>query len=175
MESENTRKVEWLRSVVERFEVPLTRYAVSITGNTENARDVVQDTFVRLCAQQPEQLTGSIAQWLFTVCRRCALDLRRKEVRRAQLLELHAARPEETTPLHVAEERDSASQLFKFVATLPRNQQEVLRLKFHNGLSYEKISEVTGLSVSNVGFLLHTAIKTLRIKIAASTRKGGEA
>ena len=42
------------------------------------------------------------------------------------------------------------------------NQREVVRLKFQAGLSYAEISRVTGHSVSNVGFLLHTALKTLR-------------
>jgi RNA polymerase sigma-70 factor (ECF subfamily) len=49
---------------------------------------------------------------------------------------------------------------------LPVNQREVVRLKFQNQLSYEEIAAVTSLSVSNVGFLLHTALKTLRLRMA---------
>ena len=45
---------------------------------------------------------------------------------------------------------------------LSPNQQEVVRLKFQDELSYKQISSVTGLTVSNVGFLLHTAIRRLR-------------
>ena len=51
---------------------------------------------------------------------------------------------------------------------LPNNQQEVVRLKFQNGMSYKEIAAVTELSVSNVGFLLHTALDTLRTRIAAA-------
>ena len=50
---------------------------------------------------------------------------------------------------------------------LPDNQQEVVRLKFQNGMSYKEIATVTELSVTNVGFLLHTAINTLRTRVAA--------
>ena len=39
---------EWFRTVVDRFEGPLVRYAKSITGDTERARDVVQEAFLRL-------------------------------------------------------------------------------------------------------------------------------
>ena len=46
--------------------------------------------------------------------------------------------------------------------TLPPRQQEVLQLKFQNDLSYQQISEITELSVSNVGVLIHNALKTLR-------------
>ena len=47
----------------------------------------------------------------------------------------------------------------------PPVEREVLRLKFQNGLSYAEISRVTQLTVSNVGFLIHTAMKTLRAQM----------
>jgi len=46
--------------------------------------------------------------------------------------------------------------------TLPANQQEVLRLKFQGDLSYQEISRITDLSMGNVGFLIHTGLKTIR-------------
>jgi RNA polymerase sigma-70 factor (ECF subfamily) len=42
----------------------------------------------------------------------------------------------------------------------------VLRLKFQHELSYREIAEKTGLSVSNVGFLMHTALRALRQRLA---------
>jgi RNA polymerase sigma-70 factor (ECF subfamily) len=39
-------------------------------------------------------------------------------------------------------------------------------LKLQDGLSYREISQVTGLSVSNVGFLMHQGIKTIRERMA---------
>ena len=57
---------------------------------------------------------------------------------------------------------DSGSKVMRLLDRLPGNQQEVIRLKFQNDLSYREISEITGLSVSNVGFLLHVGIKRLR-------------
>jgi RNA polymerase sigma-70 factor (ECF subfamily) len=62
----------------------------------------------------------------------------------------------------MAERRDSAGQVMEMLDRLPANQQETIRLKFQNGLSYREISAVTGLSVSHVGVLIHTGLKTLR-------------
>ena len=45
---------------------------------------------------------------------------------------------------------------------LPKNQHEVVRLRFHGHHSYQEISEITGLSVGNVGFLLNAAMRNLR-------------
>jgi RNA polymerase sigma factor (sigma-70 family) len=53
----------------------------------------------------------------------------------------------------------------KVLNTLPANQQEVLRLKFQGDLSYLEISQITNLSVSNVGFLIHTGLKTIRERV----------
>lgn len=167
MEHDSSTEAEWLRAVVARFESSLTRYAASLTGDRERARDVVQDTFMRLCGREPKPLNGFLAEWLFTVCRHRALDVRRKENRMTAFAEmtLEAEAADEPTPSANAERNEAADEMFRLVAQLPRNQQEVLRLKFQGGLTYEEISRVTMLSVSNVGFLLHTAIKTLRQKM----------
>ena len=60
----------------------------------------------------------------------------------------------------LAEERQQT--LLTQIAQLTTNQQDVLRLKFHGGLSYQEIADVTGLTKTNVGYLLHTAIGKLR-------------
>ena len=83
----------------------------------------------------------------------------------------HLAKVEgrEPAPAAIAETRDTAGRLLRLLDSLPGNQQEVLRLKFQNGLSYREISRVTDLSVTNVGFLIHTALKSLR-QAAGSVR-----
>ncbi len=79
-----------------------------------------------------------------------------------------AARPSPApSPAQEAEGRDTHRRVLQELAGLPRNQQEVVRLKFQNGLSYEEISHVTQLTVSHVGFLIHTAVKTLRQRLRA--------
>ena len=63
------------------------------------------------------------------------------------------------------EQTEQLAEVLKVLTTLPSNQQEVLRLKFQGDLSYMEISQVTSLSVSNVGFLIHTGLKTIREKV----------
>jgi len=69
------------------------------------------------------------------------------------------------------EHEETMSQVLRLMETLPKNQREVLRLKFQSDLSYKEISEITKLSVTNVGFLIHTAIKTLRKELLAESAK----
>jgi RNA polymerase sigma factor (sigma-70 family) len=164
MKIDESRRAERVRAAVDRFSGPLTRYAQVITGDLEQARDVVQETFIRLCDEKPARVDPYLAQWLFTVCRNRALDVQRKQSRMKPLndLEMNSHASPDPSPAAQAERRETDGEVLGLLARLPRNQQEVVRLKFQNGLSYREISEVTQLSVSNVGFLLHTALKTLR-------------
>ncbi len=168
-DSERGELEAWIASVVAQYEVPLIRYTTQITGDVDRARDVVQDAFLRLCREDRAHIDGRVAQWLFTVCRNRALDVRRKEKRMKTMTDHQAA----AHPSHDAdqdrlvEQRDSLEHIQKALSTLSPNQQEVVRLKFQSGLSYREISEITELSVSNVGFLLHTALKKIRERLEA--------
>ncbi len=64
-----------------------------------------------------------------------------------------------------AEDQD---QLYDLVEKLTNRQQEVLRLRLQAGLSYREIAEVTGLTIGNVGFHLHAAVRNLRDSLAVS-------
>lgn len=162
---------EWLRSVVESHEGPLIRYAARITGDVERARDVVQDTFLRLCEQDRHELDGHLAEWLYTVCRRRALDVQRKEHRMRVTLPAELDRCAGDTQHTDAVERDEThAAVLAVIGRLPENQQEVVRLQFQSGLSYREIAGVTGLSVSNVGYLLHVALKTVREQLSGDMR-----
>jgi RNA polymerase sigma-70 factor (ECF subfamily) len=55
------------------------------------------------------------------------------------------------------------------VQTLPKNQREVIYLKFQCDLSYKEISDITKLSVTNVGFLIHTAVRNIRQQMLSET------
>ena len=65
------------------------------------------------------------------------------------------------------EQQETTQRVLQFVEGLSENQREVVRLKFQNGLSYREISAITQLSVSNVGYLIHTAIRKLRAELGA--------
>ncbi|MBM3837074.1 MAG: sigma-70 family RNA polymerase sigma factor [Verrucomicrobia bacterium] len=156
-------KSEWVSQIIDQHESSLMRYAW-LTGDPDQARDVVQDTFLRLCAEDPDDVQTYVVEWLFTVCRHRAVDLGRKENRMKPLAELETASQasDEPSPALAAERADAANHVLQALHGLPANQQEVVRLKFQCGLSYKEISRVTNLTVTNVGFLLHSALKTLR-------------
>ena len=151
------------RALIE-FESALIGYAASIVKDEDRAKDVVQDTFIKLYEQDPEKVKGSLKAWLFTVCRNRCFDIIRKEKRMINVEDdqLTVIQDAGDDPSRAAERADEHSNVIKFLDRLPENQREVIRLKFEGDMSYKEISQVTQLSVSNVGFLIHAGIKRLR-------------
>ena len=129
----------------------------------------MQDTFLRYFKNPPAAPDGieSLAPWLFTVCRRLIIDHQRKNQRivpmTAAVLSFHEALDEPSPgPAAALEEKEDHSRLRGLIKTLPERQRELVRLKFESGLSYRDIAAATGLSITNVGTLLHQAVQTLR-------------
>lgn len=146
------------------YESPLIGYAATILNDTDRARDVVQDTFIRLCQQDVAKVRDSLKSWLFTVCRNRAFDVLRKDKNTQPLDDIRwkkvagpGLQPDEQS---VFDER--LASVMKMLDRLSDNQREVIILKFQQGLSYQEIQKITGLSSGNIGFLIHTGLKRLR-------------
>ena len=145
-------------------EAALMAYATTILNDLDRARDVVQETFIRLCAQDPGKLETGLKSWLFTVCRNRALDVLRKDKRSQPLGDLRWKKFA-GTGLQPDEQADRQERLLQITGVLDRlsaNQREVITLKFQQDLSYREIHEITGLSMGNIGFLIHAGLKRLR-------------
>ena len=167
MAGESTRvDPRWVHDQVARYEGPLLRYAWRITGDLESARDVVQETFLRLW-ERPPATDDAVGGWLYTVCRNRCLDLKRK----GKHMQPNGQRMADGQPSgqpgpDAAAQADEAHRLLaEAMRQLSPAQQEVLQLKFQGGFSYRQIAEVTGLSVSNVGFHIHAGLDQLRRKL----------
>lgn len=154
-----------VRRALDQHESTLIAYTAGILGgDTERARDVVQDALLRLYLTEPDRVRENLKSWLFTVCRNRAFDILRKE----QRLDIgnddviDAATDHEPDPAQSAGTQELYANIWLCVDRLRPNQREVVRLKFLHDCSYQEIAGITGLSVGNVGFIMHHAIKKLR-------------
>jgi len=155
----DSSKSQWIVDALDLHEAALIRYATWVLRDAELAREVVQETFLKLCREEPAKVGGHVAQWLFTVCRNLAFDTRKREARMTPLEDVEIG---VDTNL---EQRETAGEIFRLLENLPKNQREVVYLKFQCDLSYKEISEATKLSVGNVGLLIHTALRAIRKRV----------
>lgn len=160
-------------AAIERHQAPLLLYARHLLNDAEACQDVVQETFCRLIANPPRALAdpdaeGQLAGWLYAVCRNLAMDWRRKERKMIPLTETAArSQPtQQTSPSEKTQQAETSRLILHAITQLPEAQQEVVRLKFQHEMSYRRIAEITGKSVTNVGVTLHHAVKTIRRQLA---------
>lgn len=162
---ENQEASALVKQALDLHESSLIAYAASIlNGDIDRARDVVQDSFLKLWLAEPDKVRDNVKAWLYTVCRNRAFDVLRKEQRldlgNDEVIENHGDwRPD---PSQSSDTHELCDRVWHLVERLSGNQQEVLRLKYIHDLSYKDIAAATGLTIGNVGFLMHVAIKKLR-------------
>jgi RNA polymerase sigma-70 factor (ECF subfamily) len=166
-------KEKFIEQAMVEFESPLLGYATTILHDLDRARDVVQDTFIRLCQQDITKVSENLKSWLFTVCRNRALDLLRKDKNIQPIDEIRWQRiaGPDLQPDEQFDHDERVAEVMKYLDRLSANQREVILLKFQQGLSYQEITEITGLTSGNIGFLIHTGLKRLRELLPADLNR----
>jgi len=163
----NKDKLEGIKEALHLYEKPLLCFAKQYVKSSQIAQDVVQDSFIKLCQADWQKVRKKLKPWLFTVCRNRALEIIRKEKRMTALddVTLQTRPAKGVTPDAAVQKNDSLQLAMTFIKSLNNNEQELIKLKYQQQLSYKEISEITGLTISNVGVTLHSALKKLRFKI----------
>lgn len=179
-EFSDKRAGELAVSLTELFfvlEIPLLRFAQQVTHDEESAQDIVQDAFYRL-HQRWEQVKQP-RPWLYRTVHNLAIDhyRRHKKVvhldpdlqQNTTLGQSTMPNPAETDspglmPDEALEQLERIGLCRCFLEAMEEPAQSVVRLKFEENLSYRQIADNTGLSISNVGYILHHALKTLSLE-----------
>jgi RNA polymerase sigma-70 factor (ECF subfamily) len=170
----STKSPEWgtIEEVFAALESPLLGYARRLTGTPELAEDVVQEAFMKLHAQFNE--VREPKRWMYRTVHNLALNHRRQT---ARVISLHQPdehsdppAPEATDPMLMPDEQIARLEGIGLVRlsleNLDERSRELIRLKFHEDLSYQEISARTGLKAGHVGYLLHHALKAIAAELA---------
>lgn len=148
-----------ISAVYGRFSGPVYTVAMSILGDASRAADVVQTTFVKAWQAShrfdPERELGP---WLYTIARRQAIDVYRRERR---------AEPSDPGDLDVVELPPSlertweAWQVRLALDQLPADERDVVRLSWFDGLAHPEIADRLGVPVGTVKSRSHRAHRRL--------------
>ena len=113
-----------------------------------------------------ERYRKDIAQfttWLFRIARNVAIDYCRSE-RRHENIDSATDLPTHSSPEQELLQCSDEERLKALMNGLSDRERELLALKYGAGESNRAIAAITGLSESNVGTILHRALKTLRVE-----------
>ncbi|MBZ5638914.1 MAG: sigma-70 family RNA polymerase sigma factor [Acidobacteriia bacterium] len=171
--------------LVARWEQPLFRFAFRLLQRTEDARDVCQETFLRILTRSERFRVGArFSTWMYQI----ALNLCRDHVRRRKRWRFLTFEADEGAVEHRVRERvegpvsaDPAASLerdeirraiHKALGTLAPEQREVLVLKEFEGLKFREIAEILGCPESTVKSRMYYGLTALK---GALARQGVEA
>lgn len=144
---------------------PLFRFAMTLTRDEDQARDLVQDCAER-CLKKQHLFDGeNLRAWMFTVCRRLFLNQRATAASRgAQLpmsdaMEQHVAvAPAQQSTLYFRDVADG-------VGTLPRDDQRLLNMIAVDGMRYQDAAGALDVPVGTIRSRLSRARTRLRASL----------
>ena len=170
MEHPNTSHEELVTARFEALRDRLLGTAYLVVGHHEDAREIVQDAFVKCWRHR--QKAGEVKDleaWIFSVLLNTARDSRRRrKVRKAESLPTEDAMPARATgtdPGRRAAAREELVRVRAAIHHLPEVEREVFLLRQNGDLTYEGISEVLGCPVGTAKTRMRKALLRLRAAI----------
>jgi RNA polymerase sigma factor (sigma-70 family) len=164
-------RTETIEELFEALESPLLSYALRLVGDRSLAEDIVQEAFMKLHAHFVE--VRQPRPWLYRTAHNLALNHRRNSDR---IVQLNAGEgdgkpsAETSDPQPLPDEQIARWEGIGLVRlsleSLDERSRELIRLKFHDNLSYKEMSARTGLTIGHVGYLLHHALKAVGDELA---------
>ena len=156
--------------LIDRYKSPLYGLIRRYVGNSDDAYDVLQETFVSVWLSfngyDPRQ---SFGPWIRTIALNKCRDVSRRRTVRRRILQLFALEPAEeaTAPEHWDGPEEGQSdqrriqKLDQAIEQLPRHYKEPLILTAFHGLTQRQAAEQLGVTTKAVEVRLHRARKRL--------------
>lgn len=141
-------------------------YVTYRVRDLQTADDLTAQIFERVLGRfhQYDSSRGAFGAWLFAIARGVVIDHLRAQRRRRWLSfdRLHAHASAIPDPESLAAQREEHTHLLQALTTLNDRERELIALRFGAGLSNRQIAAHTSLTESNVGVILHRALRKLR-------------
>jgi RNA polymerase sigma-70 factor, ECF subfamily len=141
------------------------KVARAYTLTSEECQDLAQEILLQAWRSLPEfEGKATAATWFYRVALHTALNWHRKDkprrTRQQPLLEVQAWATDGVDSAEQVQQRETVEQLYKTIHQLPKTDAALVLL-YLDELSYREMSEVLGISESNVGVKLNRAKKAL--------------
>jgi RNA polymerase sigma-70 factor (ECF subfamily) len=162
--------------LVRRYGEGLFGYLIRMSGNRDQAEDLVQETFKRVHEKAHTFRGTQLKNWLFTIATRVAIDSlrKRKRIRLVSLnqqadcadeaceqLETLAVADNSCEPSQEVVLTEQKEQVRQAIESLPARQRATLVLAYYQELSYREVAEVLGCSIGTVKAQMSRALRTL--------------
>jgi RNA polymerase sigma-70 factor (ECF subfamily) len=156
-----------MTEIYEQFGRLTYGYLTRTIGDAAQAEDVQQQVFLEVWQRGPtfDPARASMATWIMTIARSRAVDYLRKRVPEPRDPAGSVAVLDEQRAADPVDELHEQWRLAALLAELPREEAEVLRMRFHLNLSQSEIAERTGIALGTVKTRMARALERLRTEL----------
>jgi len=130
---------------VDLYSDGIFRFILKNLKDEDRSKDIVQDTFEKLWVKLEDVNGKKVKSYLFSTAYHTMIDIIRKDSKQSSFDEV---RPEQHS--HDTQYSDLNEILQEALGRLPEKQKSVIMLRDYEGYSYQEISEITGLTESQV-------------------------
>ena len=150
----------------------LYRVAFHLTGNVQDAEDLLQDTYLKLWQKRDDLREEAVTQaYLVTLMRNLLRDQRRlKTIDTSAELKDELSPPDERNLDHQIDAKDEASQMEGLINQLPERDGKIIRMHLVEERSYEEIEKKTGLSQGNIRIIVMRTRQKLKQQFIKLTK-----
>ncbi len=142
----------------------LFRYTLRMLKNEDEAKDVVQETLIKIWNKRDVMHTyENMEAWCMRVARNLALDkLKSKHTHSVDIDNAVDLQSSNQSPYSSTEQSDTMNSIHYFINQLPNMQKQVIQLRDIDGFSYQEISDILKQSLNAVKVNLFRARKKVR-------------
>lgn len=164
-----------LASLIDRWEGRLLHFIYRYVQNESIARDLVQETFVRVYqARNRFDVKRNFSTWMFGIAANLCRNHYRWLSRHAEAELESAPEPvDNKTPVEQIDAEEKSTRIADHVRALPHALRVALLLYYYEDLSYEEIAAVVGCSIRGVESRLYRARKTLAARMGCEQEATG--
>ena len=160
-----------VEALLSRHEQQIYRFGMRMCRDTEDAKEVLQETLLAMARSLPDfRAQSTVATWLYTIARSFCIKQRRlRKDEPAAHAPLDAARDvaaAAATPEEAAASQEVDRAVDDAIAELAPEYREVLVLRDAEGLTAPEVAEILGLTVEAVKSRLHRARLAVRARVA---------
>jgi len=164
------------KELVEKYQTMVINTCIGFLHNKSDAEDIAQEVFIEVYNSLINfRNEAKLSTWMYRISVNKSLNFLRSKKRRQWILSFEDAlglgrsdqrEPSETRQPGVEmESKEEALLLHKTISSLTENQRIAFTLNKYEDLSYSKIADVMGVSVSSVESLIHRAKINLQQKL----------
>lgn len=160
---------DWLGILLERYTMLLFGVCMKYLKNEEQAKDAVQQVFLKALSEMPKYRIDNIGGWLYQVTRNlCLSQLRNKKEYTGDEPLQFIAQPEEVPLSLLLEKEKDVERLKAALATLKEEQRICVASFYLEKKSYSQIAEKTGFSIKQVKSHIQNGKRNLKVKLEAN-------